>query len=220
MESSHFVNSVNPYVDLAKKEFADWIFFEEQAKLLCGQWREVVKSLQKPLHVEVGTGNGFHFAHYAKANPIQPLLGFEIKYKELVQTIRRSLKAECKNTWMVKADAKNFREFFAPGEVEKVMVHFPDPWPKRRHQKNRLMKASFLTDLYDHLAEPGVIEFKTDHFGYFQWATREVAQSPWSLSYYTEDLHNSYVAEDNYVTHFESIFLKKGQPIFYFELRK
>ena len=214
------VTYVNPYMDLAKNEFSDWIFYEDQAKLLMGSWDQITKREDQPLHVEIGTGNGFHFANYAERYPESPFLGFEIKYKELVQTIRRSLGVGSKNSWMVKADAQNFTEYFSPGEVEKVMIHFPDPWPKRRHQKHRLMKSIFLEGLYKSLPKGGVVEFKTDHYGYFQWATRQVASTSWDLNFYTEDLHNSFVADKNFVTHFETIFLKKGQPIFYFELRK
>lgn len=212
-------NEVNPYVELAEKEFRPWIFFSEEAKELRGQWSQRLKA-SSPLHIEIGTGNGFHFGNYVKAKPKQTVIGFEIKYKELVQTIRRAKKEEAENAWMIKADAREVSHIFTSGEVEKTMIHFPDPWPKRRHQKNRLMTKQFLKDLYKVSAANGVVEFKTDHFGYFQAATKEVAGTPWRLSYYTEHLHESHVADTNFVTLFEQIFLKKKQPIFYYELRK
>lgn len=210
---------VNPYVELVK-DYENQVFFDQQARANKGQWGKITRSLKGPLHVEIGTGNGYHFSNYAEANRSTPVFGFEIKYKELVQSIRRATRAGCENAWMIKGDAKYFCEYYAANEVEKVMIHFPDPWPKRRHQKNRLIKKEFLQDLYSVLVEDGVVEFKTDHYGYFKWATRQVAHTNWRLTYYTEDLHKSLVAKKNYVTHFENIFLKKEQPIFYFELRK
>jgi len=211
-------NFVNPYIGRVN-EYSDWILSNDEAEAARGSWRRQLGT-EAPLHVEIGTGNGFHFAHYAQTNPQLAVVGFEIKYKTLVQSIARARRFGCKNARMVKADAKKLTSYFAPGEVDKLIVHFPDPWPKARHGANRLMHASFFREAFTVLKDGGAIEFKTDHLGYFRFATQQVAMSPFTMSFYTENLHRSLVAEKNYVTQFESLFLRKGQPIYYFSLLK
>ena len=69
--------------------------------------------------------------------------------------------------------------------------------------------------------KPGAyVEFKTDHYDYFQWATQFFNKGPFEMVFYTEDLHNSCRAEENFVTHFETLFLKKRQPIYGCLLKK
>lgn len=212
----HFVN---PYIRQMQLQ-QEWVFSDVEAKNCRGLWAEQVAGRGKPVHVEIGTGNGFHFAHYAKTQPDLTFLGFEIKFKTLVQSIERARSEGAHHARMIKGDARKLSDYFAPYEVEKVIVHFPDPWPKRRQQKNRLLNKEFFRELEIVLAEGGRFEFKTDHFGYFQFAARNAAESNLIMTHYTEDLHHSFVASENFVTAFEALFLKKGQSIFSFCLQK
>jgi tRNA (guanine-N7-)-methyltransferase len=198
----------------------DWAYSEKDAQKNRGQWALHVAGAQVPVHVEIGTGNGAHFAHYAETCPNVSLLGFEIKFKTLVQSIERARSSGAIHARMIKADARKLSDYFAPSEVEKVMVHFPDPWPKRRQQKNRLMNQNFFKELEIVLKPGGTLEFKTDHYGYFLFAARNASASSLRLVHYTEDLHHSFVAEKNFVTAFEALFLKKGQSIYSFTLQK
>lgn len=208
----HFVN---PYVQRMSQQ-NEWVFTEDRAKTQRGFWQKK----QQPLHVEIGTGNGFHFAHYSTQHPQVQLVGFEIKFKTLVQTIERARGLGADNVRMIKGDARSLGKYFAPNEVDKVMVHFPDPWPKRRQQKNRLMNGDFFRELTVVLKPGGCLEFKTDHPGYFQFAAFHAARSPLTMTHYTEDLHRSFKAANNFVTGFETFFLKKNQCIYSFTLHK
>ncbi len=211
-KSLHFVN---PYVQRMSQQ-DQWVYTEERAKSQRGLWQKD----QRPLHVEIGTGNGFHFAHYATQNPNVQLIGFEIKFKTLVQTIERARGLGADNVQMIKGDARLLSQYFTANEVDKVMVHFPDPWPKRRQQKNRLMNEVFFKELAYILKPGGSLEFKTDHPGYFQFAAYHAARSPLIMTHYSEDLHRSFKAADNFVTGFETFFLKKKQSIYSFTLQK
>jgi tRNA (guanine-N7-)-methyltransferase len=210
---------INPYVGLIE-DYSPWVFMEEQARLLRGEWKNLVFNSPRPLDVEIGTGNGFHFSHYAETHPERSLVGFEIKFKTVVQSIARARRGNCENVKMVKGDASKLSEYFAENEVQKIIVHFPDPWPKPRQQKNRLLNREFFREAYRVLAPGGTLEFKTDHFGYFQSATQQVAGAELMMDFYTEDLHHSFKSHENFVTQFESLFLRKNQPIFFFSLKK
>ncbi len=212
----------NPYVEQMYSEFKDWSF-DDEAQANKGYWRERVFKLshdQVPLDIEIGTGNGTHFAQLAKNNSDRLLVGLELKYKTLVQSIRRTLRAGCTNARMVKYSADDIQDLFVENEINDVYIHFPDPWPKKRHHKNRIIQKTFLTELH-RLMKPGsYLEFKTDDRPYFDWAMKHFAQSAFKIVFYTEDLHQSFRKDKNFVTHFESLFLKRNEPIFYCRLKK
>lgn len=206
---------VNPYVELMYKDFAKWSF-DEKAGENRGKWRSEIFecSDDRPLDLEIGTGNGTHFAKLTKKFPERCFLGLELKYKTLVQSIRRSLREGCNNGRMARFRAEGILELFEPEEINNVYIHFPDPWPKKRHNKNRLIQTTFLESLYTVMRPGSFVEFKTDDWDYFQWAVKFFRASSFEIGFYTEDLHHSFRADSNFVTHFESLFLKKGQPIF------
>ena len=206
----------NPYVELMYGEFAGWTFAEDASQYR-GQWRQQAFAVNRscPLDLEIGPGNGFHFAEHARKYPDRQLIGLELKYKPLVQSIRRCLRSGANNARMLRWDAKHLSEVFAPGEIDNVIIHHPDPWPKRRHAKNRLIDSEFLLQLHQVMKSGATVEFKTDHYDYFVAATRQFATHPFEIIFYSEDLHHSLRQKQNFVTQFEKIFLQKNQPIFY-----
>lgn len=212
----------NPYIDLMLGEFSRWTRSEESAPSHRGKWRQEVfgASEDAPLDLEIGTGNGFHFGHRCQVAPDRLLVGLEIKYKPLVQSIRRVVKAGGTNGCMVRYHAGAVDQIFAPEEIENVYIHFPDPWPKKRHFKNRLIQDGFLARLHKLQKEGGFLEFKTDSRDYFHWALERMKNSPYKIEFFTEDLHNSERADQNFVTQFESLFLRQGLPIYCAHLMK
>lgn len=213
---------LNPYIDLMLGEYAPYTRTEEQALGLKGRWRQEVFAVSEstPLDLEIGTGNGFHFSHHCLTSPDRVVVGLEIKFKPLVQSIRRVVREGGKNGCMVRFHGGGADQMFLPSEVDNIYIHFPDPWPKKRHFKNRLIQDDFLGKMHG-LQKPGsFLEFKTDSESYFEWAAEKMENSPYEVEFLTEDLHNSERASSNFVTQFESLFLRKGLPIHYALLRK
>lgn len=210
------------YISAIDTEFADYAFNEERAPLFRGQWRQNVFRVSEdfPLDVEFGTGNGHHFAHHSISHPDRCLVGFELKYKPLIQSIRRSLNGGAKNARILRFHAHNADLVFAPNEINNVYIHFPDPWERPKKFKNRIVCETFLNRLFE-LQKPGSsIEFKTDSRDYFLWALGEIAKTPYKIEFQTLDLHQSERAERNFITTFEKIFLKEGITINACLLRK
>jgi len=207
------------YVQLLNGEFSRWAFNEERAPLLKGRWREEFGVVpEHPMDLEIGTGNGYFFAHLAAKNPDRALVGIELKFKPLIQSIRRALRGGATNARIVRYDAVRLDDLFAPGELNNVYIHHPDPWLKKRQWKHRLIQADFLKELHE-LTRPGsFIDFKSDSRDYFEWAVPLFKGSPFELTRETWDLHNSEWAGENFITQFESIFLKQGQSIHYARL--
>lgn len=203
------------YVQALQSEYAQWAFDEERCLNFKGQWRQEVFKVSEdaPLDLEIGTGNGFHFANFAKSHPERQLIGLELKFKPLIQSIRRAVNEDCQNMRMVRYDAAFLDHLFAEQELDNVMIHFPDPWPKDRQKKNRLVQDHFMDLIYDLQRSNRQIEFKTDNRDYFDHAVEVFKNSKYEVTDLTYDLHNSEFAAGNFVTGFESIFLRKGQPI-------
>lgn len=211
----------NPYVETMYTEYKDWSF-DENASHFKGLWRSEVFKCGPlvPFDLEIGTGNGIHFAQLSFNNPDRMLLGLELKFKTLVQSIRRCRNRGATNARMARFAAEDIAQIFEPEEVNDVYIHFPDPWPKKRQQKNRLIQKKFLEDLYVVMRPGSYLEFKTDDYPYFQWAMECFGKSSFEIVFFTEDLHNSFRKDKNFVTHFESLFVTKHQPIFYCRLKK
>ena len=203
------------YVQALQTEFAPWAFCEKRSVLNKGQWATQVfaDSSSAPIDLEIGTGNGIHFAHYAEQNPKRNLIGIEWKFKPLIQSIRRALNHGAKNARIVRYDAGFPDHLFAAGELDRVMIHFPDPWPKEKQKKHRLINDAFLTTLFKLQKKGAELEFKTDNRDYFDWAMECFERSAYQQTSITYDLHNSDYQSENFVTHFEKIFLKQGLPI-------
>lgn len=212
----------NQYTLALQNEFKDHAFSEERGPLNKGKWRsDVFKvSADHPMDLEIGTGIGRHFTHYCRTNPSRCLVGIEIKYKPLIQSIRRTLGEGSRNGAMVRFHAFNIQELFADGEIDNMIIHFPDPWTSPRKPKNRVMRREMLDKFFQLQKPNSILEFKTDSLEYFEWALEEVKESKYKLEFVTFDLHQSEIKERNFITTFEQIFLNKGQPIYYLRLSK
>lgn len=203
--------SPNKYVLMMKDDFRDWVYDEERAPLQKGKWRDSLGLAQdQALDLEIGTGNGFFFAEYCSKNPERNLLGMELKFKPLIQTIKRSRALENQNGWAVRYHASLIDELFEVGELNNVFIYFPDPWPKKKHFKNRLITLEFLHNLFERQRPGSFLEIKTDHPGYFDWIMERLPKSPYQVTRETRDLHSSEWAIENYSTHFERLWTSKG----------
>lgn len=212
----------NAYTLALNGEYAHVAFDELRAPLNKGKWRSDVFKADAgmPMDVEVGTGNGTYFAHHAKTHSDRLLVGLELKYKPLIQSIRRAVTAGCKNAAITRFHAFNIDHLFAEGEIDNVYIHFPDPWTSPKKPKNRFVCKDNLELLY-RLQKPGsFINFKTDSLVYFLWAMDEIRQSPYKIIFETQDLHNSEMKDQNFETAFEKIFLREGIKINFVRLQK
>lgn len=220
--STQALPNPNQYVQALLGEYAEWALSEDRAPLHRGRWRAEVLRVadDKPVDLEIGTGNGYFFAHQALAHPERCLLGIELKYKPLIQSIRRALRGGARNARIMRYDAYALEELFAPGELNDVFIHFPDPWEKKRHWKHRLIDDGFLTELA-RLQRPGShVDFKTDSLDYFEWAVERFKRSPYELIAETRDLYQSEWSASNFQTHFERLWLSKGLKINFARLCK
>lgn len=210
------------YVRALMNEYSQWAFDETRALDYKGEWRGAVfhEKPEAPMDLEIGTGNGYFFAHRAKTHPNRCLVGLELKFKPAIQTIRRVLSEGCENARMVRFHARFIDRLFEKEELNHIFIHHPDPWTRRKKQKHRLLQAFFLKLLWD-LQRPGsFLEFKTDSLDYFKFVESQVKDTDYQVEKHTYDLHSSEWANENFTTHFEKIFIRQGIKINYMLLRK
>lgn len=169
-----------------------------------------------PLRLDLGCGAGNFLRSWALAEPQARYVGFELRYKRLVVAARKFNKSAVHNVRLAKARAEDLTSWFAPKTLDRVHVNFPDPWPKARQQKHRLLGQRFLGDLKTLLAQKGEFWFKTDHKEYFEWALGQIELSGlYELVELSWDLHHSPYQEHNLLTEFEGLFLSQGLPVYH-----
>ena len=136
------------------------------------------------LTLEIGCGHGHFLAAYAPAHPEEFCIAIDIIKGRLEKAARKTTRAGTTNVSWLRASSDHFLEAWPEGPKfsGRVLVLFPDPWPKRKHWKNRLIQPTFLHELAQ-IVTPGTpLCFRTDHEGYFAHAHAVVAQHPdWTL---------------------------------------
>lgn len=174
------------------------------------------KEDDKPIIIDLGCGAGNFLRDYALTAPERSFYGFELRFKRLVKGAIKFKKHNIHNVTLIQARAESVRQWFHPNSVNEIYINFPDPWPKKRHHKHRLMGKSFLDTLKSLLVEGGFWSLKTDHRDYFQPVV-ELARNRRDVKIveYSEDLHHSPFSESNILTEFEALFKNKGYPVYY-----
>ncbi len=194
---------------------------EERAPTLKGKWRsEIFSKYDKamPLDLEIGTGNGWFFKRHLETNADRLMIGLELRYKPLIQTVRSCLKSNIDRGCLVRYNAYDLMDLFEPAEISNVYMFFPDPWTSPRKPKNRLPGRKMF-ELLSVLQKPGsFLSFKTDSEELFDWANEEVKGTPYSIEVYTRDFWKDQNA-DRFLTQFETYFVRQGLPIYHFMLK-
>lgn len=134
-------------------------------------YRDLVRS--RPLALEIGFGMGAATALMAAAEPDLDLLAVEVHPAGIAALLRRLERAALTNVRVIDGDAVPVLEALPEGCLAQVRVFFPDPWPKARHVKRRLLRPSFADLVAPRLEPGGFLHLATDSLGYVDHA-REV----------------------------------------------
>ncbi|MDB6112511.1 MAG: tigr00091: trna ((7)-)-methyltransferase [Pedosphaera sp.] len=133
----------------------------------------------QPLEVELGSGDGSFLVNYAKLHPERNFLGVERLLGRLRKLSRKGLRAGLTNLRGLRIESAYFVEYLLPPQsVSALHIYFPDPWPKRKHRKNRLINARFTELVHSALAPDGVIYLRTDDEDYFLQMQTVFAANP------------------------------------------
>jgi tRNA (guanine-N7-)-methyltransferase len=126
------------------------------------------------IHVEIGFGLGDFLVRQANEHPDWGIVGLEMGWFAIRQTLRKIALAGIKNVRLIQMDAREaFLRLFEEQTITSVDSLFPCPWPKTRHLKHRLFSRGFLKSLNGRLVSGGRIRIVTDHKDYFEWIRME-----------------------------------------------
>lgn len=133
---------------------------------------------------EVGSGHGHFLAAYAQAHPEKLCVGIDIASDRVGRALRKRDRAGLDNLHFIRAEARFFLAAL-PNVVRlrEIFILFPDPWPKLRHHKHRILQPDFLAAAAAHAADDCRLYFRTDYRPYFEDARRVVDEHPdWTLA--------------------------------------
>ena len=123
----------------------------------------------QPLEIELGCGDASFLVNHAKAHPDRNFIGVERLGGRIRKLDRKGRRAGLTNLRGVRIESGYFLEYLLPPKSANALhIYFPDPWPKRKHLKNRFINERFTQIAQRVLAPGGIVYLRTDHADYFE----------------------------------------------------
>lgn len=131
-----------------------------------------------PLWLEIGFGGGEHLAHQAALNPNVSIIGCEPYINGIGDLLKAISAQKLSNIRVHGDDARPLIESLPDACLEKVFILYPDPWPKVRHHKRRLVSTELLDDLARVMKPGAELRLATDHADYCTWMLERLLIHP------------------------------------------
>lgn len=175
-----------------------------------GQWQALF-ARQAPLHVEIGMGLGQFLVTYAGRHPEMNHVGLELKMHRIYTARHKALRAGLRNLRFVPGDAEQSLAAFAPGEIGRITILFPDPWPAGKDAEKRLTSPGHVARYRELLEGGGRVHFRTDDPDLFAYACGTFEAAGFGLTVAVE--------RERIITGFEARWLGEGRAIYGFDAR-
>lgn len=174
----------------------------------------------QPVEMEIGVGKGGFLLRRAQALPERRFFGVEWAGEIFRYTADRMVRRGVSNVRLMRADAQHLVIHHLPAKCLSILhIYHPDPWPKRRHHKRRLIQPAFIAAATDALQDGGRIAIQTDHAEYFE-QIREVLGGEPRLFSTAFDVPEAGVSEGRVETNFEIKYLREGRAIYQVAMEK
>ena len=129
--------------------------------------------------VEIGFGNGEALVALAAAQPAEDFLGIEVHRPGVGHLMLRCEELAIGNLRIISQDAVDVLEQrLPPASLDEVLLYFPDPWPKKRHHKRRIVQEGFVALVASRLRSGGVFRLATDWQPYAEWMLDTLRRCP------------------------------------------
>ena len=173
-------------------------------------WRQA-----RPLWLEIGFGGGEHLVHMAARNPDVALIGAEPFVNGIAMLLGKIRTAGVSNLRIHPGDVRDLFEVLGPAAVSKVFLNYPDPWPKARHHRRRVVTQEYLLPLARITAAGSEFRVATDIPDYVRQTLEEVPQAGFELIQ-----QGSTPWQDWLSTRYEQKALREGRPPHYMTFRR
>jgi tRNA (guanine-N7-)-methyltransferase len=219
LSSYEFQRSLTPSRDLPHYHHLRLLKDTQGLPLLAQEPQAGLSALNLPdffgkrglIEIEVGCGKGTFMLAYCERHPELPFLALEKEAEIAYQAAERlSRRSQLQHARVVLGDAFIFlRDFLPDSCTQAVHVYFPDPWPKKRHHKHRIMRAEFLEQVRRVAIPEAVLYFGTDHEDYNRETQELFSATPW-----LEMLNPNAEPTEGIQTNFEIKYRKVGKPVY------
>ena len=165
--------------------------------------------------LEIGFGDGDFLIEMASRKAEWNFVGIEIKEKRFRKAVKRAESEKIKNVKFLVMDARiALKEVFSPSTFREVYINFPDPWPKARDKKHRIINSDFLENLSRIMKPKGALEVASDHEEYLSYIQGVVDKTVIFKRAFPPPAYLSSLP-DRPQTKYEMEFKKKGKEIYY-----
>ncbi|HEY1583102.1 MAG TPA: tRNA (guanosine(46)-N7)-methyltransferase TrmB, partial [Chthoniobacterales bacterium] len=165
------------------------------------------------LEVDLGCGDGSFVIEMAARHPERNFVGIEKLEGRVETACRKGARRGLRNLRVMRIETSYAIQYLLPpGSTAVVHLLFPDPWPKRKHKRRRIVTPDFLALVHKLLAADGCLHLATDQQSYFERIRDAVASSPF--------IEDPEMGEEYPPTTFEKRFVAQGLPIYRLLLRK
>jgi tRNA (guanine-N7-)-methyltransferase len=163
------------------------------------------------LYLEIGSGKGEFISRYPISHPEWNFIGIEMSEKRIQNCLRKLSVDRNPNVRLIRryVDAQ-ISGWFSKASLSGVFIQHPDPWPKRRHHRRRLIQQDFLDALADVLKHKAQVQVSTDHAEYANWILEEFLQNPHFSSLQDDPIQMHPNLDDHIVTWFEEEQKRQG----------
>ena len=166
-----------------------------------------------PVTLEIGFGNGEGLLELAMAHPGRQYLGIDVYRPGIGRLLQALEQQDIENVRVIQGDATECLPLVPTGALDEVLVFFPDPWPKKRHHKRRLIQAPFVRELGRVLHPGGRLHLATDWEDYARHMVAVLEQNP-EFENPAGPGHFSERPRTRPLTRFERRGLDRGHAIF------
>ena len=172
------------------------------------RWPEVF-GRAAPVELDLGAGDGVYVEARARREPDRDFVAVERLLGRATKISKKAVRGGLRNLRVLRLESAYFlKKLCAPGSVDVITLRYPDPWPKRRHHRNRILTREFAADALCACLKGGRLQFTTDDREYFEWGCREVASCPgWQA-----DL--GWDGKEEPTSEFEEKFKEEGRAVY------
>jgi tRNA (guanine-N7-)-methyltransferase len=208
---------------MARTKFKRLVKVKELPNVFSKQNQDVTEALKNfsrfknIFTIEIGCGQGDYTIELAQNFPERIFIGIDVKGARIFNGATKALNLRLKNVAFVLARAEKLLEIFNANSVEEINIPFPDPHIRRSNQNRRLISPFFLKIYDELLIDSGLIHFKTDNQGLYEYASKTISDFGCKIHYETNNLYGS--SNDNFnsniKTIYETHYIKEGRIIKY-----
>lgn len=195
-----------------------WVrpFLDEEKEYLLKDFKEI--KAHKTLYLEIGMGMGDFICESALINPDIFYIGLEKDETCVARAIKKAQELKLNNLKIALLNADLLSEYYDEKSIDRIYLHFSDPWPKKGHHKRRLTYPTFLEKYKKVLKDDGLIIFKTDNKEFFIDSLEYFKEADLKTVEIDYDYHH--LKRDEPLTAYEQKFKDLGQEIYYIKLSK